>query len=199
MWTLLLQAFDGQAAPVLYAILATASYVVSVALERAWFLWGRCRTEPDAVQLQTEEGTTSVTGPLGDDPIADVIRAGLDEADPELSWDAMSVAAAVAEEELFSRVPSLLTAGTVATMLGLLGTVVGLMVGFDALGDATAKAERLTAGVGAAMGSTAMGLIVGISATVIHGVLDARARQLLARVEVIAREVSLARRRQAKP
>ena len=84
-------------------------------------------------------------------------------------------------------------------MLGLLGTVVGLMVGFDALGDATAKAERLTAGVGAAMGSTAMGLIVGISATVIHGVLDARARQLLARVEVIAREVSLARRRQAKP
>jgi biopolymer transport protein ExbB len=196
MWGLLLEAFDGPGAPVLYTILLVASFVGAVTVERARFLWWICRTEAEAVRAHLQRGDQAqARASLRDDPLGDVARAGLGETDPELGWEAMGAEAAQAEEELFARIPGLLTAGTIATMLGLLGTVLGLIVAFASLSDATQRAARLSDGVGAAMSTTALGLIVGIAATLVHGVLDARARRLQARMEILAREVALYLRR----
>jgi biopolymer transport protein ExbB len=199
MWTLLLQAFDGPGASVLYAILLVGSFVGAVAIERTRALWSSPRTDPAALRAALRrDDLPALRAALADDALAEVVRAGLSEPEPELAWEAMSAAAAEVEQRLFRRLAALLTAGTTATMLGLLGTVLGLIVAFSSLDDAAQRAARLSDGVGAAMSSTALGLVVGIVATVLHGLLDARARQLQADIEVVARELVLHHRRAAR-
>lgn len=68
----------------------------------------------------------------------------------------------------------------VATLLGLLGTIVGLIKSFTAISGASAadKARILAEGVGEAMSATAYGLIVAVPALIAFGVLQNRANTL---------------------
>lgn len=56
------------------------------------------------------------------------------------------------------------TVSTLAPMIGLFGTVQGMIVAFDALAAGKAEPSDLAAGIGTAMITTAGGLIVGIPA-----------------------------------
>lgn len=68
-----------------------------------------------------------------------------------------------------------------ATLLGLLGTIAGLIQSFDALATA-AEAEKstlLTQGIAQAMGTTFYGLMVAIPTYFIKGSLQARAKKII--------------------
>ncbi|MCF7793867.1 MAG: MotA/TolQ/ExbB proton channel family protein [Candidatus Cloacimonetes bacterium] len=69
----------------------------------------------------------------------------------------------------------------VATLLGLLGTIFGLVNAFDALATAAEadKSRLLTEGIAMAMGTTAYGLIVAIPTMLIKGALQARAEKII--------------------
>ena len=69
----------------------------------------------------------------------------------------------------------------VATLLGLLGTIFGLINAFDALANApeAEKSRLLTAGISQAMGTTAYGLIVAIPTMFIKGAFQARADKII--------------------
>lgn len=69
----------------------------------------------------------------------------------------------------------------VATLLGLLGTIFGLIAAFDALATAAEaeKSKLLTLGISQAMGTTAYGLIVAIPTMFIKGALQARADKII--------------------
>ena len=94
------------------------------------------------------------------------------------------------------RVPYLATVGNVATMLGLLGTVYGLILAFTGLGDASAveRAQKLSEGIATAMSTTAFGLLVGIPALALHAFLDGRATRILRFCESVAARVATTRR-----
>lgn len=86
-----------------------------------------------------------------------------------------------AEEQLLEilpgveqRTPYLATFSNVATLLGLLGTVFGLIGAFGALGNADPleKANLLSAGISEAMSCTAFGLMVAIPALLFHAYLQ---------------------------
>jgi biopolymer transport protein ExbB len=81
-------------------------------------------------------------------------------------------------------------------MLGLLGTVYGLILAFSALGDTSAgeRAVRLSEGISTAMATTAYGLMVGIPALAAHAWLDGRARELTAQLEAVAGRIALSKR-----
>lgn len=70
--------------------------------------------------------------------------------------------------------------GNVATLLGLLGTITGMIKSFAAVGSASAaeKASLLAAGISEAMNATAYGLIVAVPALVMYAVLQNRTNQL---------------------
>ena len=70
--------------------------------------------------------------------------------------------------------------GNVATLLGLLGTITGMIKSFAAVGSASAteKAALLAAGISEAMNATAYGLIVAVPALVMYAVLQNRTNQL---------------------
>lgn len=81
---------------------------------------------------------------------------------------------------LETRIGYLSMLANVATLLGLLGTIVGLIQAFSSLGSASAaeKAKLLSDGVSVAMNTTAYGLIVAVPALVAFAVLQTRANKL---------------------
>lgn len=70
--------------------------------------------------------------------------------------------------------------GNVATLLGLLGTIVGMINAFRSVAneDAMTKATMLSAGISTAMHATAYGLIVAIPALVMYSILQNRSQQV---------------------
>lgn len=71
--------------------------------------------------------------------------------------------------------------GNVATLMGLLGTITGLIRSFSAVAnaDAATKAAELTKGISEAMNCTAFGLLVAVPAVLLYSVLQSRAQRLI--------------------
>ena len=71
--------------------------------------------------------------------------------------------------------------GNVATLLGLLGTIIGLIHSFRAVtnADPAQKATLLSGGIAEAMNCTAFGLIVAIPALLAYGYYQTRTQRLI--------------------
>ena len=194
----LIEAFSGPGASFMYAITAVLALSLAVFIERTWLLWFRWRMDRPAVEgaLSSGDFAAAQTSAKGH-PSAALIRAGADADDAESAWDAMGTVASLVESDIRARVPYLAAAGNVATMLGLLGTVYGLIFAFSGLDAASAveRTARLSEGIGAAMTTTAWGLIVGIPALAAHALLDGRSARILAECESVAARVALSKRR----
>lgn len=71
--------------------------------------------------------------------------------------------------------------GNVATLIGLLGTIIGLIISFGgvAMADPSQKAEMLSRGIAEALNCTAFGLIVAIPALISYGYFQVRISRAL--------------------
>ena len=74
----------------------------------------------------------------------------------------------------------------IATLLGLLGTIIGLIRAFTAVSNANPadKADLLSASISVAMNTTAFGLMVAIPLLVTHVVLTAKTGQIVDSLEM---------------
>lgn len=83
------------------------------------------------------------------------------------------------------RLSYLALCANLSTLLGLLGTIQGLIQSFAAVAkaDAGAKAQLLADGIAVAMNTTALGLISAISLMVIHSFLMARGEKMIQEIE----------------
>lgn len=115
-------------------------------------------------------------------PLVSVIKAGLinvpkGEADVQASMDEATLRESPKIEK---RTGYLAMLGNVATLLGLLGTIVGLIRAFGAVANASPadKATILANSISEAMNCTAFGLFTGIIALVAYSILQGRAQHL---------------------
>ncbi|MFZ5479827.1 MAG: MotA/TolQ/ExbB proton channel family protein [Myxococcota bacterium] len=194
MLTYLIAAFSGPAASFMYALLAVLAFAIAVVIERTVVL-ARYRCDAAALLAKVEPAAREGRDvQLGDTPLEEVVGAGLAFRDPELAWDAMAAAAVDAELRIRRRIAYLSTVASVATMVGLFGTVYGLILAFGALGDVAAaeRAARLSEGSSTAMATTAFGLLVAIPALAAHAVFESIAREMLGQIERAAGRVALA-------
>ena len=76
----------------------------------------------------------------------------------------------------------------IATLLGLLGTIIGLIQAFTAVASAAAaeKAELLSSSISVAMNTTAFGLIVAIPLLLVYSVLQSKTTQIVDSLEMAA-------------
>ncbi len=74
----------------------------------------------------------------------------------------------------------------IATLLGLLGTIVGLIQAFQAVGAANPaeKADLLSASISVAMNTTAFGLIVAIPLLLAHSFIQSKTTEVLDSLEM---------------
>ncbi len=84
------------------------------------------------------------------------------------------------------RTPYLASFANVATLLGLLGTVIGLIHAFTSVGEADAaqKAAMLSAAISIAMNATAFGLMTAIPLLLAHTYLQARTVAITESLEI---------------
>lgn len=83
------------------------------------------------------------------------------------------------------RVAFLADIGTIAPMLGLLGTVIGIVQSFGviAIDNAATKPTMLAAGIGEALIATAAGLLIGIPAMAAYSYFRGRVQSLISDLE----------------
>lgn len=189
----LISAFSGPAGGFMYALLAILAFGLAVVIDRSVMLWrGRCDLKQLLATLDQAVPLKQVPV-LGASPMEQVVAAGLRWSVPELAWEAMLGASLAAEQQLRRRVSYLATIASVATMVGLFGTVYGLILAFGAMGDVAAaeRAARLSEGSSTAMATTAFGLLVAIPALGAHALLEAAVRERLSAIEQAASRVML--------
>ena len=116
-------------------------------------------------------------------PVARVVKEGLLRAhQPEdLIEEGLAIVVSDAQELINARTHYLGTIANVATLLGLLGTIVGLIHSFEAVGSANAqqRSALLAAGISTAMNATMMGLGVAIPCMICFSFLMNKTTSLL--------------------
>ena len=77
-------------------------------------------------------------------------------------------------------------ASSIATLLGLLGTIMGLIQAFTAVANANPaeKADLLSASISVAMNTTAFGLMVAIPLLITHAVLTSKTGDIVDSLEM---------------
>jgi len=87
--------------------------------------------------------------------------------------------------KLDSRLWMLDTIVTLAPLLGLLGTIIGMFKSFQVLGDASSAPTQITGGVGEALVATACGLLVAIIGLVCFNSLNNCVRTVVHQMETL--------------
>jgi biopolymer transport protein ExbB/TolQ len=116
-------------------------------------------------------------------PLVSVVKAGLinvpkGEADVQAAMDEATLRES---PKLEARTGYLAMIGNVATLLGLLGTIVGLISAFGAVANANPadKATILASSISEAMNCTAFGLLTAIPALVAYSLLQGRTQHMI--------------------
>lgn len=89
--------------------------------------------------------------------------------------------------KLTNRIGYLIMIASAATLLGLCGTIFGLIIAFGAVGDPSipqsAKSAYLAAGISAAMGTTIMGLFVAIPVTILMTLIQSKTTKIIDEID----------------
>ena len=105
-----------------------------------------------------------------------------DEADLQNVADAAALSVI---PRLTRRLHYLPMLANIATLLGLLGTILGLQAAFRAIGaaDAAGRAEALSQGIAIALNTTAFGLLVAVPLSAAHAYLVSQAETIIEQVD----------------
>lgn len=89
---------------------------------------------------------------------------------------------------LNQRIIYLADIGRIAPMVGLLGTVIGMIKAFDSIGSGVQQME-LAPGVSQALITTASGLFIGIPALIFYSIFRGKVQKLIAEMEAAATHI----------
>ncbi|WP_293611001.1 MotA/TolQ/ExbB proton channel family protein [Ponticaulis sp.] len=121
-----------------------------------------------------------------------VLERHAEEA-PELREKAVSLSLQTVTRETHQRLTGLSTIASLAPLLGLLGTVIGLMMAFRALQDVDGPVDPsiVASGLWQAMITTVAGLVIAVPCLVAFAWLKSRLRNHLADAASLLSEISL--------
>jgi biopolymer transport protein ExbB len=116
------------------------------------------------------------------------------DADPMLLRDVVEAEGSRQSESIQGQTQYLMVIAVVTPMIGLLGTVFGMMIAFNAVSDqiAVVRPTALVAGVNKAMLTTAFGLIVGIPAMMFYAYFRRTSSKLVSQLESAVAEIFMA-------
>ena len=189
-----LASFFKQGGLVMYAILGIGVVAAAIALERFIVIVASSRLNGkrytnDVVNFINRGDLTSARNAsrLSSAPAAQVVQAVL--AVPELDENKLQSAAedatALAMPPLTRRLAHLNVLANIATLVGLLGTITGLITAFAAVGaaDPSQRSAFLAGGISMALNATAFGLIVAIPTLMTQGFLVGLVEGLAEQIE----------------
>ncbi|MFL0809054.1 MAG: MotA/TolQ/ExbB proton channel family protein [Agarilytica sp.] len=184
--------------PFMYAILAVMALGLAIAFERFLYV-SRTQGRTNKVwkklspMLQAKDYERAYNAVQSiNTPIATVLQYGFSrhkaQAKRDLIDAAMEEGIMEVTPELEERTHYLATLANVATLLGLLGTIIGLIQAFTAVANAdpAEKADLLSASISVAMNTTAFGLTAAIPLILIHSYIATKTTRLVDNLEMAA-------------
>ena len=168
-----------------------AVFGIAISLERFFYLYLRAGVDAGSFMAKVQrmvlernvEGALRLCNGEPSASLPKVLKAGLVRVGrPDGELKASIEEACLEVQPLLSRLlPYLPMIATVSTLLGLLGTIQGLIDSFRAVAgeEAGERSTALANGIAVAMYTTFYGLLVAIPLLVLHSLLAARANQVL--------------------
>ena len=180
---------------VMIPLLASSVVALAVIIER-FFFWRRLRKrENDTIILQfVEAGNVEQAQKLANEsrhPVVRVLLAGLEYR--QLSPATAMEAAAQGElRRVKAYLPILDTIITLAPLLGLLGTITGMISAFGIVSDTgLGQPTAITGGIAEALIATATGIFIAIMTLLPYNYFRAKVEQLTERMEEQATRLEL--------
>ncbi len=176
----------------MYPILALGLFMVTISVERFLTLYLRFNIDKEhffnsltAHLLKGDLEGMVKTCDVNKAPLSKVIKSCLLKlinrgTDSEIQA-ALDEGALIEVPKIERSIGFLAVIGNVATLMGLLGTITGLIQSFAAVAnaDAATKAAKLTHGISEAMNCTAFGLIVAVPAVILYSLFQNRAQRIV--------------------
>jgi biopolymer transport protein ExbB len=183
--------------PIMWPIALLTLFSVAVIVERVWwwFLLSRNRNPAllDTVLTALEAGDVAAALKLcggSADPVLRVISAGITHRHASLQG-ALQAAAGVEIKRAGRFLTAMDTIITLAPLLGLLGTVTGIMGSFSSIGSSELAVEKVTGGIGEALIATAFGLGIAIVTLVPYNWFHSLVASLQHDIETAANNVEV--------
>ncbi len=181
--------------PIMYPIAVVTLVAVCIFVERV-FWWLRFATKRSVKQLdevyeKLEAGDLAkaiAQSAKSSDPVVRMIHHGLQHRHSSMQG-ALEVAAGQELRDAGRFLSAMDTIVTLAPLLGLLGTVTGIMGSFTSIGSSELAVEKVTGGIGEALIATAAGLGIAIGTLVPMNYFHSRLAALKFDLEAAANNV----------
>jgi biopolymer transport protein ExbB/TolQ len=190
MWEQIARFFV-QGGSFMWVILAVLAAGVAVMVERGWFYFHTCKLKGSqllaelASSINSNDTKAAKAAIEGKSPLQAILVSIVNRYEAGLSFMDIKKGA---EETAIREIPRysahlnyLSLFANIATLLGLMGTIFGLITSFSSLAAAEAaqKAQLLAIGISVAMNTTAFGLIAAVPCMVAHTYLSNKQAALL--------------------
>jgi len=134
-----------------------------------------------AIGAKVSRQIKNIDQPTDNNPLGRVLKAATDNPDADIETIELKLGEAILREtpKFNAMLPLLKIISVVAPLLGLLGTVTGMIVTFQAITLYGAGDPKLMAGgISTALVTTVLGLVVAIPTVFLHTLVSSRARRL---------------------
>lgn len=180
----------------IYPIAMVLVVGLAITIERWFYLSSALKTNQKALaSLQTalkkgDIDEISKQAKNSSSPVTDVLTSGISRLSTVNKREDVEYAMEETIMEYMLRIekrtPYLATLANIATLLGLLGTIMGLIAAFSAVANAdpAEKANLLSASISVAMNTTAFGLITAIPLILFHSSLMSKATAIVDSLEM---------------
>ena len=175
----------------MYPILVCFIFAMAIGCERVFYIVFRANINAPAFMAQIQklimanniDRAIKLCNAEPHAALPKVVKAGLTRAnrtEKEIE-NAIDEATLEVGPAINKRITYLSMLANIATLIGLLGTIMGLVLSFQAVAKASAetKAALLANGISVAMFTTAGGLMAAIPTLVMHSVIVAKATKIL--------------------
>ena len=188
--------------PVLWVLLAVSVAALAIVMVKVWqFVQRRPETCPDVDTAldrwrgaEWDEARRSLDP---EHPVSAVVALSMDELmngiDDDMVRQEVDRLATVHLNRLRSHLPALDGIGTLSPLLGLLGTVLGMIVAFQQMEVAGAQVDpsTLSSGIWQALLTTAVGLGIAIPAIAVHNWMERKVERVAMRMNDAVTQVFL--------
>jgi biopolymer transport protein ExbB len=211
MFQSLAEFFNSGGLAMWFNLFGTSVLAIAIIVERLFVLAFRLNLNapPFMEQIQklvlsnNVDRAVKLCGAMPSAALSRVVRAGLTRAGRGEQEVSRALEEAVLEVTPFigKRIAALWSLANVATLIGLIGTITGLIRTFRSLAAASPemKSVMLSQGIAEAMNNTAFGLTIAVVCIVAHLLLSSKAKAMIEEVEYNALRLENMLNRRGEP
>ncbi len=181
----------------MWALLFTAAFMIAIAVERGYYILVKSNINSNAFMAEIRKlvkagkynQAIDLCESANDKALPKVISAGLKKVANTDAIDFRAIQNSVDEgtleviPKLQERTGFLAMIGNISTLIGLMGTIYGLILAFSAVSeagfDAAQKSAFLAAGISTAMNTTLMGLSIAVPAILFYTLIHNKTIQII--------------------